>query len=104
METAITQWTSLGGLIGLIAYVIWQDWRAGKLTSYKSQDTDATKKLQDGMDYMKMHFNDELTGILTELQVGQREMRECQVKQGATLAEVNESLRDIVRNGVRIRK
>jgi hypothetical protein len=42
------------------------------------------------MDYMKGHYNDQLTAILTELQVGQQ--------------EIKETLKDIERNGVRIRR
>ena len=60
--------------------------------------------LQSTMDSLKLHFNDDTTRILTDIQIEQREFRETQVKQCTKLDEISDSLRDIVRNGVRIRK
>lgn len=64
-------------------------------------------KLQAGMDYMKMHFNDELTHILTDLQVDQKEgfgkMLEKQDSAKKCLERANNKLDEFDKFGIKSR-
>lgn len=82
-------------IIGLIGLLFAKDYLLNIISQWLGISRDSDKLsdsqiLQGKMDYLKMHFNDELTKILTELQVGQ--------------VEVLDILRDMQRNGIRLRK
>lgn len=78
-------------------------------------ETDTTSRrivdVQNMMTELKMHFNDETTHILTDMQVmlkvlsdNHTTFRESQLSQCSKLEEIRDSLRDMSRNGIRIRK
>lgn len=64
-------------------------------------------KLQEGMNYMKLHFNDELTHILTELQVDQKngfdKMEEKQDAAKKCIEKANTKLDEFDRYGIKTR-
>lgn len=70
-----------------------------------------TLQMANQMSELKMHFNDETTHLLTDLQIGQRKLVEkfdnfesTQIQQCGKLDEIRDILRDMSRNGIRIRK
>lgn len=64
-------------------------------------------KLQAGMDYLKMHFNDELSHILTDIQVTQKDgFDKIHDKQDAAkrcLEKANNKLDEFDRYGIKTR-
>lgn len=76
--------TIIGTILGIAAVQFFRDYRDGKNVFKKNES------LGDGFQYMKHHYNDTLTQVLTELQVSQKESVDI--------------LRNIERNGVRVRK
>ena len=89
------QFVNLGGLIGLIVYIIWQDWRAGKLIKGGTREVDADNRnvmqtLLSKMEILTTHFNHDTTELLTEIRDEQREMKECVKKSNVILAEFKE--------------
>ena len=89
------QFVNLGGLIGLIVYIIWQDWRAGKLIKGGTREVDADNRnvmqtMLSQMEGLTAHFNHDTTALLTEIRDGQREMKECVKKSNVILAEFKE--------------
>ena len=89
----LAQFTSLGGFLGLLAYIVFQDWRTGKFAKKEDQPIE---KMQGDMNHLRLHFNDELTAVLTSMQIKQGENSEV-------LNDVKEILNDFQRNGIRIR-
>ena len=81
-------------------------WKAGiiKFSGENTKSETREEKIQETLEYLKLHFNDELTKVLTEIRVDQRESRETQLQQCGKLEEIRDSLREIVRNGVRIKQ
>lgn len=70
-----------------------------------------TQRVADNVEHLRNHYNDDITQILTELQVGQKEgkdmvrtMMQTQADNSGKLDEMRDILRDISRNGIRIRK
>lgn len=78
-----------GTVLGIAGTLILRDWRDGKNVFSKNVPS---QTLADGFSYMKHHYNDELTAILTELQIDQ--------KQG--FRDISESLQEISKSLVRI--
>lgn len=79
--------------------------------SATNQDKVNILKMAQDMDALKMHFNDETTYLLTDIQLklGQQaeasqECKERQIEHMGRLEEIRDTLRDIQRNGVRIRR
>lgn len=64
-------------------------------------------KLQSGMDYLKLHFNDELSHILTDIQVDQRDgfskLHEKQDAMKRCIEKANNKLEEFDRYGVKSR-
>lgn len=79
-------------IIGLLLTLFFKEalgsYITGLLGGKKKEGT--PEKIQAGLDYMKLHYNDELTVLLTSMQVRQ--------------GEILDEIKDISRNGVRIRK
>src|SRR3990167_6154968 len=91
----LAPFVNLGGLIGLIAYIVWQDWRNGKLIRGGTKEVDADNRnvmqtLLSKMELLTTHFNHDTTELLTEIRDGQREMKECVKKSNVILAEFKE--------------
>lgn len=65
---------SLPVAIAVIGYLAYQDWRDGKFKRNKAEDSDEltyTKENALGdMKHLRMHFNDELTPLLTDIRDG----------------------------------
>jgi hypothetical protein len=87
------------------------EWVKAKMGAAPNETERRTVQMANQMSELKMHFNDETTHILTDLQVGLREIgtqfqefAKVQSTQCGKLDEMRDSLRDIVRNGIRIRK
>lgn len=68
MQFGFEQWL----IIGLLVTLFFKD-EAKRYIQHKLGLSAPEENLQDGMNYLKMHFNDELTHILTDLQVDQKE-------------------------------
>ena len=69
------------------------------------------QKVAEDVAHLRTHYNDDITAVLTEIQVGQRALTEMfhgfestQVQQCTKLEEMRDILRDISRNGSRIRR
>lgn len=60
-------------------------------------------KLVTDMTELRAHYNDETTHVLKDMQESLRESRETQLTQCNKLEEMRDILRDVQRNGVRIR-
>ncbi len=92
-------------LIGLLFFkeniLSWISQRLGYDSHTQAENI---QTMQGDMTHLRIHFNDELTAILTEMQNGDRQFRETQLTQCGKLDEIRDSLRDISRNGIRIRK
>ncbi len=73
-------------------------------TPEDSEAQPAIKQLADDMTHLRLHFNDDLTHILTELQVGQREFRTTQLVQCQKLDRLVENTDSMVRDGIRLRR
>lgn len=90
------------------AFVGWINTALGRPESDVARKT---AKMANDMTALRMHFNDETTHILTELQTTQAEMLEMlrngestAARQCGKLEEICDTLRDMSRNGIRIRK
>jgi hypothetical protein len=88
------------------AFIGWINTLLGRQTV--PSRADATHAL---MEQLKAHYNDDTTRLLAELEVGQREIknsfqsfRETQLTQCNKLDEMRDILRDMQRDGIRIRK
>lgn len=90
--------TAIGTILGIAATLLLRDWRDGK--NIFKQNIPPTQ-LDEGFKYMRHHYNDELTTILTELQVGQKEMMRDN-REG--FREITEALIRIESGGIKIKK
>lgn len=70
-----------------------------------------TLEMANDMKALRMHFNDETTHLLTDIQVllakqedDNMKFRETQLQQCGKLDEIRDTLRSINTNGIRIRK
>jgi hypothetical protein len=87
------QFVNLGGLIGLITYIIWQDWRNGRLIKGGTKEVNADNRnvmqsVLSQMEILTAHFNHDTTSLLTEIRDGQNEMRDCLKGTKAKLEEI----------------
>lgn len=89
--------TAIGTVLGIAATLFLRDYRDGKNIFTKNIPPNT---LDEGFKYMKHHYNDELTAILTELQVNQKEgFRDI----NGSLKEISTMLTRIDAGGVKIR-
>lgn len=87
-----------GTILGIAGTALLRDYRDGKNLFSKNVPS---SNLNEGFLYMKHHYNDELTGILTELQVDQKQgFRDM----NASLKEISTALTRIEAGGVKIKK
>ena len=90
------QWINLGGFLGLLAYIVWQDWRAGKLVKTPKQSV-SREDLAEKIDTLTFHFNHETTDLLRSIDGRLVGIQDCVKKANNTLQEFREY-------GVRARK
>lgn len=79
--------------------------------AYPDEDQRRTLKMASEMSELKLHFNDETTHILTDIQVllakGEKdhgEIKNSMIGQHGQLEEIRDTLRDMQRNGIRLRR
>lgn len=64
--------SSLPVAIAVIGYLGYQDWRDGKFKKGTPDNTNLENMAAD-MSHLRLHFNDDLTRILTEMQIDQKD-------------------------------
>ena len=76
-----------------------------------TEDQRRTLQMANTMEGLKMHFNDETTHLLTDIQVmlakseeDHQKMGDTNIQQCVKLDEIRDTLRDMQRNGIRIRR
>lgn len=85
--------TAIGTILGIAATLFLRDWRDGKNLISKNIPPNT---LDEGFKYMKHHYNDELTAVLTNIEINTRNMAE-------EMSKVDDKIDDIRVNGVRTR-
>lgn len=88
---------TIGTILGIAGTLVLRDWRDGKNLFAKNPPP---QQLAQGFDYMKHHYNDITTAVLTEIQVEQKDGFK---DMSFALGKINESLVRIEAGGVRIR-
>lgn len=104
MQLDFQQWL----IVVLFVSLFFKDEAKGFIRNKLGLTTAGPEKLQEGMDYLKLHFNDDLTTILTELQVGQTQgfssVKDKQDNLKDEVKRANYTLDSFDKYGVPIRK
>lgn len=65
----------------VLGYLAWQDWRDGRFFNKRTPSNDiggVIKQMGEQMSHLKVHFNDDITRILTDMQITLVKMTEKQ--------------------------
>lgn len=87
-------YVGIGTILGTALILILRDWRDGKNILKKNEP------MNEGFKYMKHHYNDELTTVLTRIQVDQEKSFD-DLK--FALTKVNDTLIRIEAGGLKIK-
>jgi len=97
----LTPFINLGGFIGLLTYIVWQDWRQGRLKFGKDSNGNGYKSLSSQMTQLQQHYNHDTTKILEEIRDDQKKSNDMLSRHMIVEETFQTELRDFIRESRR---
>lgn len=100
--------SSIPVALAVISYLAYQDWRDGKFDNRNNiedvGDAERLVEMQKDMSHLRLHFNDELTALLTSMQIAQGQQTKILEKISDSMVVVLNRQNEMMTYGVTCRK